>query len=100
MGCSSSSPLSLPIVNSPAGIKAIGAPSFPTISPGGCGIVAAFGGAVPLGGCVALAGGFAGATGEEAPGSFVPSAEEGAAGLAGGFTSPSCTCCLEAGGGG
>src|SRR4029079_15673629 len=98
MGCSSSSPLSLPIVNSPTGISTIGAPSFPTISPGGCGIVAALGGVLPLGGCVAFVGGFAGPGVTDGGCSLLPSCK-GAGDLTGGFTSPSCACCLGTAGG-
>ena len=52
-------------------------------------MVAAFGGVVPLGGCVALAGGFGGAGAVEDAGSFAPSDGNGGVGLTGGFTSPS-----------
>ena len=67
----------------------MGAPSLPTISPGGCGIVAAFGGVLPLGGCVAFAGGFAGPGVAEGACSLLPSGEGGGV-LTGGFTSASC----------
>src|SRR6476620_11316622 len=97
MGCSSSSPLSLPIVNSPTGISTMGAPSFPTISPVGCGIVAALGGVFPLDGCVAFAGGFAGPGVADGGCSLLPSCEGGD--LTGGFTSLSCACCLGKAGG-
>src|SRR5689334_10112412 len=99
MGCSSSSPLSLPMVNSPAGISTIGAPSLPTSSAGGCGIVAAFGGVLPLDGCVAFDGGFAGPGITDGPTSLLPSGEEVGL-LRGGFTSPSCWCCLGTAGDG
>lgn len=51
-------------------------------------MVAAFGGAVPLGGCVDFAGGFAGPGVVEGTCSLLPSGEAGGA-LGGGLTSPS-----------
>ena len=56
-------------------------------------MVAAFGGVVPLGGCVALAGGFGGPGMAAGACSLFTSGEAGGA-FGGGFTSPSCTCCL------
>lgn len=63
-------------------------------------MVAALGGVVPLAGCVAFAGGFAGAGVAEGPGSFVPSDGAVGAAFAGGFTSASWACCLGTGGDG
>ena len=59
-------------------------------------MVAAFGGVVPLDGCVALAGGLGGKGAVEDPGSFAPSggSGNGGVGLTGGFTSPSWACCF------
>src|SRR5512138_2896406 len=71
----------------------MGAPSFPTISPGGCGIVAALGGVLPFGGCVAFAGGFAGPGVREGVCSLLPSGEETGL-LAGGFTSLGAGACV------
>ena len=63
-------------------------------------MVAAFGGVVPLDGCVAFAGGFEGAGAAEGPDSFAPSGGTGGVGLTGGFTSPSWPCCFGVTGGG
>ena len=109
IGASSSSPLSVPIVNSLAGTSTIGAPSLPMISAGGC--AADLAGADPLAGCGPFAGdfgspsgtfglggvgtdsGFTGAgTGAGAASLPVLSAETlgSDCGLTGGFTSLSC----------
>ena len=54
-------------------------------------MVAAFGGAVPFGGCVDFVGGFAGPGTVEGVCSLLPS-EEAEGVLGAGFTSPSCAC--------
>ena len=55
-------------------------------------MLAALGGVLPFPGCVAFAGGFAGAGAVESPGSLLPSDGAAGAALAGGLTSLSCGC--------